>query len=110
MVVCLAQRGDLTISPRFRWAQLDEEDLVLLMMDDALQACLELDFLRRVEIALEDRILKVIPKILTDSKHLSQPLRVTNVVTDDEGVAHDVVIGISGASALLLGEKRTTWS
>lgn len=85
--VGFAEGRDGARAAAFDWADVDEEHLVFVVVDDAREVGAELNELTSVELALEDRELKV----LTPTEHqlvdLAQAFRIANVVGDDEGLA-----------------------
>src|SRR5260370_32995711 len=65
-----------------------EEDLVLVVIDDAAEAGTELDERAMRELGAEYRQLHVLAVSLHEPKHVAQAFGVADVVRDDECLAH----------------------
>jgi hypothetical protein len=72
----------------FDYADVDEEDLIFVVMDEAIDTRTQLDQLAMVQLTLKHGELKV----LAPTKHVlvdfAEPLRVGDVVRDDVRVTH----------------------
>lgn len=84
----LAEGGDHSIAAAFGGAKIDEEHLVFAMVDDLAECLAALGKVDRPELALEDGVLQVVAKAAHGFEDLAEPFVVTDVVADEEGVAH----------------------
>lgn len=83
-----SQRGYHSITSPLRRTQLDKDHLIFIVIDDVIQSSFQFNLFRRIQVALENRILQMIAKISTGDKHLPQPLGIGDVVTNQVGSAH----------------------
>ena len=81
-----ADRVDTMRAP-FAGAELDQEDLILVMVDQLLQGADHLETLHVGQVASEHRELEMLTESLHRLEDLAQPLRVRDVVGDDEKLA-----------------------
>src|SRR6266498_1935649 len=82
------QGSDYPVASALRWAQRHKEYLILVVIDNVAKRLLELNLLRRIQVAFEHRELKVLAKIVTSLEHLPQAFVFGNVVTNQESRAH----------------------
>ena len=79
---------DTTARATVNRSKIEEKDLIILMIDQDVERCVERNAFSVGEIAPKHRILDVISKATQCGEHLAAPFVVTNVVGDDEPVAH----------------------
>jgi len=68
--------------------QVNEEDLIVPVVDDFTEQSTESCKLDRIQLAFEDRILKMITPVTKSSKDLAKAFIVANVVTDQVSRSH----------------------
>jgi transposase len=83
-----SQRRDRGVPSTLLRADVDEEHLVLVVMDDAAEARAQLDELAVIELASEHRELKVVAVALQGFEHPAQPVGAAHVVRHNVGLAH----------------------
>ncbi len=89
--VGLAESGDNAVAAAFGGAEVDEEDLVFVVVDDGGEFGAEADEVSRGELALEDGVLQVVAVAAHGLEDFAQAFVVGNVVADEEGFAHGVL-------------------
>jgi hypothetical protein len=92
--VRFAEGGYNAVAAAFGRAEAYKQDLVIVVMDDFPQLTFELDLFLGAEVALEDRVLKMIPEIAADLEHPAQAFVVGDIITDQIRDSHRVVKGI----------------
>ncbi len=83
-----SQCGDDAIAAAFRGAEIDEQYLVLLGVDDFGKMPFQCHFFTGGQVAFKDGILEVISKILARFENVAQPFVIGDIVGDDVGVSH----------------------
>lgn len=86
--VRLTQRRDYPLASAFGWPQVDEKHLVFVMLDDLRKRVSTAGQVDRCELALEDRVLKVIAEIPHGLTDLAEAFIFANIVTDEIGISH----------------------
>lgn len=69
-------------------AEIDEEHLVFVVLDDVAQGVPAAGQIDGGELALEDRVLQVVAKVPHGLVDLAEPLVIADVVADEVGVSH----------------------
>jgi hypothetical protein len=83
-----AESSDDAVAAALGGAQIYEEDLVLVVMDDAAELDAEVDEIRGGELTLEDGVLEVVAVAAHDFEDLAEAFVVGDVVGDEVGGAH----------------------
>ncbi len=83
-----AEGGDDAVAATFGGAEVDEDDLILIVVDDATEFDTEFDEIRGGELALEDGVLEVVAEAAHDFEDLTEAFVVRDVVGDEVGGAH----------------------
>ncbi len=102
--VGLTECGDGARATALDGADVNEQHLVFVVVNDARQLRAQLDELPVVELALEDRKLEVLTPTEHELVHLAKTFGVADVIGDDEGLS-SVAHGVLLANAKL----RVTW-
>jgi hypothetical protein len=85
--------GDHPIAASFRRAEVHEQHLIFLMIDDRVKVCPAFRQIHRRHLTLKYRILEMIPIGSHFLEHHAQPLFVADVVADQVAHAHTTLIG-----------------
>jgi len=86
--VGLAEGGDDSIAAAFGGAEVDEEDLVFVVIDQIAQRVATFRQVDGVELALEDGVLEMVAEIAHGLVDLAEAFVVADVVADEESVPH----------------------
>lgn len=86
--VGLAEGGDHALAAAFGRAEVDEEDLIFVVLDDLAERMPALGEIDRGELALEDRVLQMVAEVAHGLEDLAEPLVVADVVADEKSVTH----------------------
>lgn len=93
--VGLADGGDVSGGAGVGRAEVDEEDLVLVVVDDFGDFGAAAGEVAWGELALEDGVLEVVAEAAEGAEDFAEALVVGDVVGDEVGVAHGASFGIS---------------
>jgi hypothetical protein len=83
------ERGDDAIAASFGWAEMDEQDLVFVVIDDAGKFRAAPDKVACRELALEHGVLQMIAEPAHGLEDLAEPLVVADIVTDEIRLPHE---------------------
>jgi hypothetical protein len=88
--ICIrfAEGCDDAITASFGRAEINEEDLILIVVNDGAEVDFQPDEVGCGELALEDGVLKVVAVTAHGLKDLAQAFVIADVVADEEGFAH----------------------
>ncbi len=86
----LAQRRDHALAASLGGAEVDEQHLVLVVLDEFGQRMSALGQIDWRELALEDRVLQVIAEVAHGPVDFAEAFVVADVVTDEKSVAHSL--------------------
>ena len=86
--VGLAQRADHPFAAAFGGAEVDEQHLVFVVLDDLTECVSALGQIDRRELALEDRVLRMVAKVSHGLEDLAEAFIVADVVADEKGISH----------------------
>jgi hypothetical protein len=78
----LAERCDHAFAPPLAWAEVDEEHLVVAMVDQFTKHMPAIGEVNRSELALENRVLKMVPKITHGFEDFAEAFVIADVVAD----------------------------
>ena len=88
MRVRQSDRVDHPFAPSVAWAEIDEEDLVEIVVDDLAKFFGEDSFFGIGQLAFEDAQLEVISGISHGAKDFSESFWVADIVGNDVGISH----------------------
>lgn len=87
-MVGFAERRDDAIAASIGWAQIDEQDLIVSIVDDVRKLRLAMKQIDFGQLALEDAELDMIAPVFHRFENLTQPFGVGDVVADDVRSEH----------------------
>ena len=86
----LPERGNHAFAAALGRAEVDEQHLVFVVLDDLRERVAATSQVNRGELALEDRVLQMVAEVAHGFVDLAEALVIADVVADEESVAHSL--------------------